>query len=187
MLHSRTGLDALDRSAGLPETMLHLHTKEKGVSARNEVTDSLCREEAAATQGSIHSVEESAPVNDLNGLMPPPRSPGWSEVVKGGQRRQAPVSSAARVELHTTASDRKKQPGTVPIVGTGALTNIKTVKTKLVSVFATKVSPDLDKAMLSEYLKDKLGHEVTCQKTVTAHNRFWLFKISAECNEIGEM
>lgn len=65
--------------------------------------------------------------------------------------------------------------------------NIKMVKTKLVSVFATKFSPDLDAETLSAYLREKLGHDVSCQKIDTIHRRFGSFKVSAECNELGEM
>lgn len=54
------------------------------------------------------------------------------------------------------------------------------VKTKLVSVFATRFSPNLDTETLSVYLKEKRGHEVV-------HSRFSSFKVSAECNEAGEM
>lgn len=42
------------------------------------------------------------------------------------------------------------------INGSGAVSAIKTVRLELVSVFATKVSPDLDPEMLSAYLKEKL-------------------------------
>lgn len=48
------------------------------------------------------------------------------------------------------------------VVGTNAGGNIQIVKTKLVSVFATKFMPDLDTDTLSNYLKDKLCCEVTC-------------------------
>lgn len=61
------------------------------------------------------------------------------------------------------------------------------VKTKLVSVFASKFTPDLDARTLSEYLKEKLGREVICQKIDTAHSRYSSFKVSAECNEVSEM
>lgn len=61
------------------------------------------------------------------------------------------------------------------------------VNTKLVSVFATNFSPDLDAETLSAYLKEKLGHDVSCQKIDTVHSRFGSFKVSAECNEVDKM
>ncbi len=70
---------------------------------------------------------------------------------------------------------------------TSAGGNIRTVNTKLVSVFATKFTPDLDADTLSNYLIDKLHREVTCLKINTAHGRFSSFKISAECNDVKEL
>lgn len=61
------------------------------------------------------------------------------------------------------------------------------VKTKLVSVFASKITPDLDSLTLSEYLKEKLRRDVACQKIKTVQSRYSSFKVSAECNEISEM
>ncbi len=81
-------------------------------------------------------------------------------------------------------SRRDKRSG---VVGTSAGGNIQTVKTKLVSVFATKFMPDLDADTLSNYLKVKLHREVTCLKINTAHGRFSSFKISAECNDVKEL
>lgn len=74
-----------------------------------------------------------------------------------------------------------------PIVGTAAQGNIKVVRTKLVSVFATKFSPDLDAETLSEYLSEKLCRDVNCQRIDTASNRYSSFKVCAECNEVAEM
>ena len=59
-----------------------------------------------------------------------------------------------------------------PIVGTAAQKDIKVVPTKLVSVFATKFSPDLDAETLSIYLTEQLGRYVNCQRIVTAGNRY---------------
>ncbi len=73
------------------------------------------------------------------------------------------------------------------VVGTGAVGNIRMVKTKLVSVFVSKFTPDLDALTLSEYLKEKLGRDVACQKIETVQSRYSSFKVSAECNEVSEM
>lgn len=117
------------------------------------------------------------------------RSPKWSQVVKKGRRlARVPGSAAAQSGSRTVAPGRKKRPGNVkPVVGTGAVGSIKTVKTKLVSVFATRFSPDLDAETLSAYLKEILSREVNCLKIDTVHRRFSSFKVSAECNEFDEM
>ena len=57
----------------------------------------------------------------------------------------------------------------------------------MVSVFATRFSPDLDAETLSEYLKSKLNRDVTCQKIVSVRSRFSSFKVTAECKDINEM
>lgn len=69
------------------------------------------------------------------------------------------------------------------IAGTGAVDYIKTVK----SVFAFRFSPDLDTEMLSLYLKEKLGHEVTCPRIDTVNSRYASFNVSAECKDVDEM
>ena len=82
---------------------------------------------------------------------------------------------------------RAKRPGAVPIVGTSLVSTIRTVKTKLVSVFATKFAPELDAETLSVYLKEKLDREVTCVKIDNDRSRFGSFKVTAECDNIGDM
>lgn len=96
-------------------------------------------------------------------------------------------NAAAQTRSRTVIPRLKRKVGNGSSVGTGAVGNIKMVKTKLVSVFATKFSPDLDAETLSAYLREKLGHDVSCQKIDTIHRRFGSFKVSAECNELGEM
>lgn len=60
-------------------------------------------------------------------------------------------------------------------------------ETKLVSVFASKFTPDLDALTLSGYLKEKLGRIVACQRIDSVYNRYSSFTVSAECNEVSEM
>lgn len=118
-----------------------------------------------------------------------PGSPKWSHVVKKSRRQspgQATTNSKWQHPTHR-GPGQKRKPGSLAIVSTGTGCNIKVVKTKLVSVFASKLSPDLEMEFLSAYLRDKLGRDVTCEKIPTAHNRFGSFKVSAECNELGEM
>lgn len=112
-------------------------------------------------------------------------SPAWSHVVKEGHRHKRVTGNAATQSEHRLNPPREKR--TSGIVGTSAGGNIQVIKTKLVSVFATKFSPALDTETLANYLRDKLNRDVTCQKIETAQSRFSSFKITAECNEVGEM
>lgn len=103
----------------------------------------------------------------------------WSAVVKNGKRQPGAVKSGA---------PGSRKPGKrLAIVGTGAASHIKTVTTKLVSVFASKFSPDLDVETLTDFLKVQLCREVTCQKIATANSRFASFKVTAECKDVVEM
>lgn len=58
---------------------------------------------------------------------------------------------------------------------------------KMVSVFATKFTPDLDAATLANYVGGKLGRIVNCQRIETLGSRYSSFKVWAECNEVQEM
>lgn len=93
---------------------------------------------------------------------------------------QGAENVVAKSRLFTVTPRQKKKSGNVmSIFGTGAMGNIKVVK--------TESAPDLDAGTLSEYLKDKLGCEVICQKTDTVHRQYSSFKVSAKCNEVSEM
>ena len=74
----------------------------------------------------------------------------------------------------------------MPIYGTGAESNIKAVRTKLVNIFATKFLPDLDAGALEQYLRDKLGRVVQCNRIDTGNARYSSFKVSIECEEVAE-
>lgn len=115
----------------------------------------------AAAGASALNVERATTMDSPSGSTFLPGSPMWSHVVKKG-RRHASEKAADKPRLRTVAPERKHKSGNVPIVGTGAAGNIKVIKTKLVSVFASKFSPDLDAETLSVYLKEKLGREVAC-------------------------
>lgn len=81
---------------------------------------------------------------------------------------------------------QKKKTGNLrSIVGTGAVGNIKMVKTRLVSVFTSRFSPDLNTELYLCILKKKT--EVTCQRIDTVNSRYASFKVSAECKNVGEM
>ncbi|KAM3609173.1 uncharacterized protein V6R79_010670 [Siganus canaliculatus] len=76
---------------------------------------------------------------------------------------------------------------TAGIVGTGVGGSIQVIRTKLVSVFATKFAPALESEALASYLSPKLGRKVTCERLDTLQSRFSSFKVTAECKEIAEM
>ena len=102
------------------------------------------------------------------------QDPPWSMVVKDGRRLKQvrlkqvglPENSAHRsptprnVKTPAARNVRKK----TGIIGTGVVSNILAVKTKIVKVFATKFDLNVDANTLSEYLKTKLDREVTCRK-----------------------
>lgn len=98
-----------------------------------------------------------------------PAWPTWSTVAKRSVR-QTPAAGAP-VQAKTRRNPRREKKSAV--VGTSAGGNIQIVKTKLVSVFATKLMPDLDADTLSNYLKDKHRREVTCIKINTAPSKSW--------------
>ncbi|KAI9534214.1 hypothetical protein NQZ68_014510 [Dissostichus eleginoides] len=74
----------------------------------------------------------------------------WTQVVKQGRGRRNKAEGQSALSKQLVGKPERRMPK--PIVGTAAQGNIKVVRTKLVSVFATKFSPDLDAETLSEYL-----------------------------------
>ncbi len=48
-------------------------------------------------------------------------------------------------------------------------------------------SPDVDTDTLSNYLRAKLHHDVTCQKIQTAQTRFSSSKVTAQCDDVDQM
>ena len=114
-------------------------------------------------------------------------SPQWSTVVKKGRKDGSRIGARQLPSRSLQAQPKRDQKKT-GIIGTGSVSNIQAVKTKLVNVFATRFSRDLDTDTLRNYLSDKLGNaSVTCRKIDSASNRFSSFHISAECNEVAEM
>lgn len=112
-------------------------------------------------------------------------STAWSRVEKDGRRLKY-VSDNVDVSMKPRSNQLKgKKPS--GIVGTCAGGNIQVVKTKLVSVFATKFSPDLDSETLANYLRGKFQRDVTCQKMGTSQNRYSSSKVTAECDKVGDM
>lgn len=82
-------------------------------------------------------------------------SPKWSRVVKKGWARSN--HAEGQIALRAGKSERR---GSKPIVGTSAQLNIRVIRTKLLRVFATRFSPDLDAETLSEYLSGQLGQQI---------------------------
>ena len=115
-----------------------------------------------------------------------PASPPYSSVVKKGRKRQHladKVTSQPHPKPRLNSTRREKKSG---VVGTSAC-GIRVVKTKLVSVFASRFSPDVDSGELTSYLKDKLHRDVTCEKIDSVQKRYNSFKITAECEKVEEM
>lgn len=111
-----------------------------------------------------------------------PLSPAWSTVLKEGKQK-VDVSLRPGLQNHLKR-ERERKGG---IIGPRTARNITVVKTKLVSVFATRCPPDLNAGILCAYLAEKLGKSVTCQKIDSTHNRLSSFHITAECNEVADM
>ncbi len=107
----------------------------------------------------------------------------WSRVVRQGRPRRK-INEEQPVSLKQRVGDWR---AAKQIIGTAAQGNIKVVRMKLVSVFATKFTPDLDAETLSSYLTKQLGHDVKCERIATASNRYSSFKVCAECNDVMEM
>lgn len=125
---------------------------------------------------------------DPGGLASVSRSPQWTKVVRVGRCVQELQCGAVHSGSSAAVSMWKKRHGNaMQVVGTWAMADIETVRSKLVRVFATRFSPDLDPETLSTYLKAKLDHEAICQKIVTDHSRFASFKVSVECNKVCEI
>lgn len=109
-------------------------------------------------------------------------SPVWSRVVKVRQHIKHVTVNGATTLFESSQREEGKWHCWNQYEGI-----IQVIKTKLLSVFATKFSPDLDSETLASFSKDKLCPDVTCQKIDTAQSRFSSFKITSECNKVGEM
>nr|XP_020468024.1 uncharacterized protein LOC109967043 isoform X1 [Monopterus albus]XP_020468025.1 uncharacterized protein LOC109967043 isoform X2 [Monopterus albus] len=120
---------------------------------------------------------------NIEGVADLPNSPKWSTVVKQGWRKKD-KSHPVRIKQSINKSERKRLE---PIHGTGVQGNIKAVRTKLVNVFATKFLPDLDAETLCNYLKERLGRHVQCERIVTGNTRCSSFKVSVECEDVTEV
>lgn len=147
----------------------------------------LCGQDRAPTTASGRNMETTATTEDPVETVLSTCSPQWSKVVKNGKPRHKLEKVNSGSGMHAATTGHNKRPGPVSIIGTGAVSTIRTVKTKLVSVFATKFALDVDAETLALYLREKLKRDVTCQKIASKRSRFGSFKVTAECNDVGEM
>ena len=156
---------------------------------RRSASSAICCDGAVTSGRSPMDVgkAEMALERSPGGMAATSLSTGWNVVVKKGRPVHGSAKAAAQAGPRAANGRKRRAVRAAPIVGTGAQSGIQTVKTKLVSVFASKFSPELDAETLSRYLKEKLGREVKCQKIDTVQSRFGSFKVSAECNEVAEM
>lgn len=168
--HGGTGLRAAGKQSGAVDSL----------EGETRVVDSACSLTQAEDPLSSHGERPSQVEFSGGTTLLPPSSPKWSKVVKSGQQRFA--KPAPRIGLSTSGQRKVKT-----VVGTGATGNFKMIKTKLVSVFASKFSPDLEAETLRTYLKNKLGHDVSCDKIDTVNDRYASFKVTAECNTVDVM
>lgn len=113
-----------------------------------------------------------------------PASPTYSTVVRRGRRQQAGRLIQLQPKPRLNSARREKNSG---IVGTSVCGPLRAIKTKLVSVFASRFSPDVNSDALTCYLKDKLHRDVACQKIDSVQRRYSSFKITAECENVEEM
>lgn len=107
----------------------------------------------------------------------------WSTVAKRHRPHSAATLGRPKPRLNRP-QQREKRSG---IVGTGPGSSIRTVKTKMVSVFATRFAPELEADTLSLYLQKKLGREATCTKIDSSQSRYSSFKVVAECDDVKDM
>ena len=114
-------------------------------------------------------------------------SPAWSHVLKHGKHKQRPGKRSTAAVQSKTSMNPPREKKTYGIVGTAAVGNMHAVTSKLVSVFASKLAPDLESETLASYLKEQLSRDVTCQKIDTQYTRYSSFKVTAECKEVGVM
>lgn len=98
--------------------------------------------------------------------------------MREGRRLKSVLHTAAQSKPCVTQAPLKRERKKMGIIGTSTGCNIQVVKTNLVSVFATKFSPNLDAETLSAYLKQKLVRVVTCRKIESAQNRFSSFYVT---------
>jgi hypothetical protein len=123
------------------------------------------------------NMDEAGPTRAIHTNTPVTAS--WTEVVKHNMMKpQAQPHHQPDLSGIRRRTDRK--PG---VVGTADITNIATIQTKIVNVFATKFTPDLEAATLRHYLKGKLNLKIQFREIETQSKRFASFQVTAECED----
>lgn len=152
--------------------------RNRGTADRADVVDTGVARAASCAEEPAGELTRPPP--------PPPQSPQWATVVRNGLKKTAPRYGdelPKPKQVH-----RKREPKNTGIMGTGTVSKIPVITTKLVSVFATRFAPSLEADTLRDYLVEKLGNEsVTCRKIETAHSRFGSFHVTAECVNIDDV
>lgn len=191
--HSEREMELSTSTSGVRSGgVLRDEDQHRGVveSAGLNPTRDAARNDAQVDSGDGSPVVDIAVRRQATGTVASSGSPRWSTIVKNGKpasgRQKAKAGISTAPGGHTSTTVRKRS-GPPPIIGTGTVSTIKTVKTKIVNVFATKFSPDLDADTLADYLQSKLNRIVTCQKIDNARSRVGSFKVSAECMNVAEM
>ena len=143
----------------------------------------------AAERLDVTVQETTAPTSPVASRSPcQAHSPAWTTVVKkAGRSKPAPGNSAVQHRPRLGKTSARLERNKTGIIGTGTAGNIKTITTKMVSVFVSKFDPNRDAITLSDYLKDKLDREVKCRKIETTLSRFSSFCVTAECDNVAEM
>ncbi len=159
----------------------------KGIAATTMASEEVqlhgpSHREPAPAPSALSVIEETA-----GGGIEVAMSPAWSRVLKHGKSKQRSGKRFIAAVQNKTSMNPPREKKTYGIVGTGAVENIHAVTTKRVSVFVTKLAPDLDSETLASYLKEQLSRDVTCQKIGTEYTRYSSFKVTAECKEVAEM
>ncbi|KAJ8396792.1 hypothetical protein AAFF_G00013910 [Aldrovandia affinis] len=152
-------LTAVEKSRGQGATSSAASLSAAEIQPGPVPGSSLAVVERPLGPGETNDIQPAQPEDSAQGRT---QSPAWSKVVREGRRqKQVPENSAQQRHIprtvKTPARHERKKTG---IIGTGVVSNILAVKTKMVSVFATKFDLNVDADTLSDYLKEKLGREL---------------------------
>ncbi|RXN10872.1 hypothetical protein ROHU_004378 [Labeo rohita] len=162
--------EALEAQASVNE---NLEAATAVIGHRVTAMEKLCGSSGARRWAGTGSASQERELQDLAApacqlqrevSSPLPESPAWSTVLKKGVRKpKKPPNAAGQPKTGAIQTRSKREQRRVKgIIGTGTESNIPVVKTKMVSVFATRFSPHLDADTLCSYLTESLGKSVTC-------------------------
>ena len=124
-------------------------------------------------------------VGDKTNAMSPHMQSEWTRVTKQKASDKKAANNTPKDPLPVQANTmrQKRNTGVVGTAATTPATGIRTVRTKVANVFATRFSPDLESKTLEDYLKEKLKMAIKCCKIETNHGRFASFHVTAECDD----